>query len=196
MSLHWRDARFAVLAGLITLAGCATTPRDAPPSPVEDRRPAPVQAQHGVRESAPQGARPSAPAILEPSVAEPLAPPSAQPPPQAMGTSAAVVALLRDADRELQGGNRGGAAARLERALRLEPRNALLWHRLAALRMEQGQLRMGLQLAARSNVLAGSDDRLRLRNWRLIASGRARVGDLAGARRARAKVAELQARNR
>ena len=60
------------------------------------------------------------------------------------------------------------AAASLERALRIEPRNAVLWNRLAHVRYEQKQYALASSLAAKSNTLAGRDAALRADNDRLI----------------------------
>jgi hypothetical protein len=47
--------------------------------------------------------------------------------------------LLDTAEQRASAGHLDSAAATLERALRLEPQNPLLWHRLARLRLQQGQ---------------------------------------------------------
>jgi cytochrome c-type biogenesis protein CcmH/NrfG len=66
------------------------------------------------------------------------------------------------------------AAATLERALRIEPRNARLWHELGQVRLRQRDYAQAESLAARSNTLAGSDAELRAANQRLIDDARAR----------------------
>jgi Flp pilus assembly protein TadD len=68
----------------------------------------------------------------------------------------------------------GSAAATLERALRIEPRNARLWHELAAVRLRQGDYAQAASTAARSNTFAGSDAGLRAANQRIIDDARAR----------------------
>jgi predicted Zn-dependent protease len=82
------------------------------------------------------------------------------------------------------------AAATLERALRLEPRNAMLWHRLARLRLKQGQWRNAVDLAAKSNSLAGEDGNLQGWNWAVIAEAKERLGDAEGAAAARAHLGD------
>ena len=68
-----------------------------------------------------------------------------------------------------------------ERALRISPDDALLWQRLAGVRMAQHRHELVLQLAAKSNALAKADERgLRSENWRLIAQSRRALGDEAG----------------
>lgn len=100
----------------------------------------------------------------------------------------AVVALLNSADAKEQAGHYEQAAATLERALRLEPRNAMLWHRLARVRLHQGQWQVAVDTAAKSNSLAGGNADLQARNWAAIAEAKERLGDRQGAEAARARV--------
>ena len=65
------------------------------------------------------------------------------------------------------------AAATLERALRIEPRNPRLWQELARVRLQQGDFPQAESLAQRSNSWAGSDSVLRAENARLIEQARA-----------------------
>ena len=98
--------------------------------------------------------------------------------------SPAVLALVDSAAAQSRGGEHERAAASLERALQIEPANAELWHQLAVVRLEQGQLAQAVNLAARSNVLAPDRPRLRADNWRLIAEARTRQGNDAAAQAA------------
>jgi tetratricopeptide (TPR) repeat protein len=106
--------------------------------------------------------------------------------------SPAVIALLDRADQQYQARDLDAAAASLERALRIEPRNPGLWHRLAAVRLEQGQYGQAAQMAGKSNSLAGGDTRLQARNWRLIAAARRAQGDAQGARAAEDRAGRLE----
>jgi len=96
----------------------------------------------------------------------------------------AVDALAGRAEQQRQTGDYGGAAATLERALRIQPQEAYLWNRLARVRLEQG---LGSQagnlgnLAARSNALAGDQSKLKQNNWEVIATVRRQSGDVQGA---------------
>jgi predicted Zn-dependent protease len=76
------------------------------------------------------------------------------------------------------------AGASLERALRIEPRNPLLWQELARVRLQQGQFRQAENLAAKSSALGGDERRLRMENWRLIGQARIGLGDEEGAQAA------------
>ena len=104
----------------------------------------------------------------------------------------AVVALLNRANREASAGRHGASAASLERAIKIEPGNAWLWHRLAQTRLRQNQAVAAASLAARSNSLAGNDTALRARNWRMIARIHQQRGDSAAAREAQGKAERLE----
>jgi tetratricopeptide (TPR) repeat protein len=106
------------------------------------------------------------------------------PPPPERSSNTAVVALLNKAQDQAAAGQTDAAAANLERALRIEPRNPALWQELARVRLEQGQYRQAENLAAKSNALSGGNRHLRAENWRIIGEARSRRGDLQGARAA------------
>ena len=112
------------------------------------------------------------------------APAPAPAPPAARTESAAIAGLLDDARADAAAGRLTNAAASLERALRIEPRNPRLWQELARVRLKQGEYAQAESTAARSNSWAGGDNRLRAENWRLIAQAREARGDAAGARAA------------
>ena len=105
--------------------------------------------------------------------------------------SKAVQALLKRSEQQQQQGDLAGAVTTIERALRLESRNAHLWNRLAHLRYEQGRRNLAADLAAKSNALAGRDLGLKRDNWLLIANARRSVGDDSGARDAERKARML-----
>lgn len=84
------------------------------------------------------------------------------------------------------------AVTALERALRLEPEDAVLWSRLAELRLRQADHAGAENLAAKSNALAGDQRTLRYRNWLIITEARRRRGDESGAREARARADALR----
>lgn len=84
----------------------------------------------------------------------------------------AVAALLAKADSREQQAQWEQAAAFLERALRIEPRNARLWHRLAKIRLQQGRYAMAESLAQKSNALAKNDEELKQQNAELIEAAR------------------------
>lgn len=99
----------------------------------------------------------------------------------------AVLALADTARNDVAAYRYARAAAGLERALRIEPRNARLWHELAQVRAFQEQYQQAESLAQRSNRFAGDNRQLRRANWKLIAECRREMGDAAGAQAARKK---------
>jgi Tfp pilus assembly protein PilF len=99
----------------------------------------------------------------------------------APGLPPAADALARQAEQQRQAGDYAGAAASLERSLRIAPREAYLWNRLARVRLEQGQAGQAGNLASRSNDLAGDTPLIKQDNWRVIAESKRRSGDIAGA---------------
>ena len=114
--------------------------------------------------------------------------------PQA-GTSKAVLALLSKARQSAIEGQLPRSEAFLERALRIEPRNPVLWHYMAKLRLNQGRLKQAAGLAAKSNSLDRNDKILQADNWRIIAHARHQQGDVEGAQRAQARVDALLSNN-
>lgn len=208
----------AALAVVLQLGGCASAPERM--VPVEDRTKAPAgeAAKTENRAAVPQqeeGAvirplsrggdfgtvevQPSAPRSLEYMPIEPSEAPASQAPavvgspPRSVSTSGAVVALLDNAGQQARSGQLDASAATLERALRIEPDNGVIWNRLALVRLQQGRPDQAESLAAKSNALAGNDRELQVRNWRVIAQARRARGNNAGAQMAEERVLELSA---
>jgi Tfp pilus assembly protein PilF len=106
------------------------------------------------------------------------------PEPAARTENLAIAGLVDGARADAAAGRLANAAASLERALRIEPRNPRLWQELARVRLKQGDYAQVESTAARSNSWAGSDNALRAENWRLIAHARDARGDAEGAKAA------------
>ena len=159
-----------ILAVTLILGGCASVQQ---PAPVSDSVPAPMP--DSVLAPLPD----SGTAPLPDSVPGPVA---ALPAP--VPANAAIASLVTGARADVAAGRLTNAAASLERALRIEPRNPRLWQELARVRLKQGDYVQAESTAARSNSWAGGDSRLRSENWRLIAQAREARGDAAGARAA------------
>ena len=167
-----------LMSGVMVLVGCASTP-DMTPLPTPDisssaeiddsvRRPTPVyefpQTQPG--DESTEGESDS-------QSMEPLERPPTYSN-ESTSTSRTVLALLDQATKQEQMGSPEKAAATLERALRIEPKNARLWHRLAVIRFEQGQYSLAESLAAKSSTLAQGDWHLKEKNAELIQQVRQR----------------------
>jgi len=159
------------------LQACSTPmpPRPMPPPVIEQGSSAPEQVPVPVQSV------PSQP------------PPRYQTRPQTVASQPpAVVALLGQAEMQANGGDLNAAAASLERALRIDPRNAVIWYHLATVRLEQGEPAQAEQLAVKSNSLAGGNRLQQSRNWHLIAQARRAQGNPDGAVAAERRARELE----
>jgi hypothetical protein len=167
-----------LLAG--TLAACAVpAPRTAPP-------PHPIGPAVGavVVDPLPEPE-------LEP-LPPPAAPPGPAPVPEPAPTAPAALALAAQSEQARAEGNLRLAGLQLERALRIAPRDAGLWNRLAQVRLEEQEFQQAERMAERSLQLGAGDRELSLSNWRIIARAREALGDTEGARRAWEEVQRLE----
>lgn len=89
----------------------------------------------------------------------------------------AVVALLEEAERQRDAGNLNLAAAALERALRIAPRDPMLRIRLGWLRLEQGDPFQAKELARMAVVYAGEQHDLQADAWDVIAAAERAIGN-------------------
>jgi predicted Zn-dependent protease len=105
-----------------------------------------------------------------------------------------VLALLDRAEQQANTGELESAAASLERAIRIDPRNPVLWYHLATVRLSQGEPAQAEQLATKSNSLAAGNAPQQARNWRLIAQSKRQLGKAAEAAAAERRARELDAR--
>ena len=116
-------------------------------------------------------------AFLAGCAAPPQEPSETAPPPPPPETplareTVAIAGLMESARSDAAAGRLLQAAASLERALRIEPRNPRLWHELAKVRLRQGDAGQAANLAARSNSFAGSDGAMRAANQSIIEQAR------------------------
>lgn len=164
------------------------TPRTAPqPRPPADAAPTPDPAEPAVAMA------PQAPVAAPAPKPVQSAPPADLPPAEITREgNQAVAALLENADKYVKSNQLDKAGAALERALRVEPRNAGIWHDLAQIRLHQGQYSQAESLASKSNNLASGNRTLQSRNWKVIASARKAAGNAAGAEEAEAQAAQLR----
>ena len=103
---------------------------------------------------------------------------------QAEVPAASVMALLAEAEADLDAGRLVESGATLERALRIAPKDPVLWQRLAEVRLQQGEAQQAEAMAKKSNSLVTFDTTLVYTNWQLIADARRLRGDEEGALRA------------
>lgn len=198
-----RDGRVgpwaAVLASL-ALAGCTLPmPRSEPPpqSPpptlpplvmVPEVRPAPQPLEAPRRERLER----EAPATTQPP-SDAAAPARGTESPPAR--SSAVETLAQASSEAVAAGDLRTAAAQLERALRIAPRDAELWLALAKVRFRQGDAVQAEQMGLRAVQLAPTQPAVQREAWEVIAAARELRGDRAGAAQAR-EAARLLVRER
>lgn len=84
------------------------------------------------------------------------------------GAASAGAMLIAEGRSELAAGNTARAAAAIERALRIEPRNSRWWVELGNVRLAEGDRQQALALGQRALRLAGSDASARTAAERLI----------------------------
>lgn len=144
-------------------------------------------------DTAPAEPVPTEPATLEALEPSVPAPPASseltpfQPMESTAPLSPVVGALVSAANQNSKAGDLDSAAASIERAIRIEPRNATLLYKLAVLRLQQSKPRLAEDLAKKSALLAASNNALKKHCWLLIAHARELQQDFAGAKEARLK---------
>jgi tetratricopeptide (TPR) repeat protein len=131
----------------------------------------------GQPESGPAtGPRPSAPPTAQPGTAQPepgtptpAVPEPPRPPPKQFKLGPATTALVAQAHKQATSGNYEPAAATIERALRIEPENPLLWIELGQIRLSEGNAAQADGMGHKALALATGDATAQSSAWRLIA---------------------------
>jgi hypothetical protein len=103
--------------------------------------------------AAPRPAEPAAP----PAPAAPAPPPRPPQPPRENHLSPATRSLVTQAHTQLAHGDIDGASATLDRALRIEPSNPLLWIELGRVRLVDGNAHQAEVCARKALALASGD---------------------------------------
>jgi len=162
------------------LSACAAPAPFAPSvTPGEEQRPGSVESAP-VQPGGTEGAN-------APSVAPETAP-------RERTLSAASRALINQSHTQLAAGNDALAAATLERALRIEPDQPLLWLELAKVRQEEGNAAQAENLARKALSMAVGDGATQAAAWRVIAQSYRVRGRNPEAREAEAKAAGLDSK--
>jgi len=143
----------ALLAATLLLSGCPASLRTHPDA------------------AAPGNPLPSAeapPAV--PASSSPLPPPQpAPPPPRENHLSPATRSLVAQAHTLVAHGDLDGASSTLDRALRIEPNNPLLWVELGRLRLAENNAHQGEVCGRKALALASGDRTTQAQAGRLLA---------------------------
>ncbi len=154
----------AVLLAALLAAGCVPPdmgqPQPSTRTPVPSTSPPPTVAV--IRPVPDIEAVPPAPA-------EPLPPPRTAPP-----VSSASQALLTQSRGHQAAGRYEQAAASIERALRIEPRQPVLWLELGNIRLKEGDFAQAESLGRKALSLATGDAALTAKAEQLIATAKRR----------------------
>lgn len=110
-------------------------------------------------------------------------------PPRARDTQPAAASLLKDAEQALGSGDALKAEKYLERAIRIEPQNPLLWHGLAQSKFQQDQYSQTIQMSLKSNSCL-PDRATEQSNWLLMEKAYRALGDAQKAESAHKKALE------
>ncbi len=162
-------------AVLLLAAGCAKpVVTKYPPGPVYDKPMPPVGARNETETQARPEAKPKT-EVRSDAVVKPEPRPDTQIKPQTPPPFkddrliAAVAPLEKQASGYLAGNDLNRAEATAERALGISPNDARLWSLMAEIQLARKNWGQAEQFAAKSNLLAGADSRLKAKNWRTIA---------------------------
>ena len=169
-----------LLLAAVAITGCTVpapyrTPSPAPtpaPAPAPESRPPtqtePVPEQPPIQESEP----------LPPVVREPVLSPASR-------------ALVGQAQSQLSSKNFAVAASSIERALRIEPSNPLLWIELGKVRQAEGNYSQAENMARKAVSMAVNAPRAQAAAWRLIAESYRARGKNSEAREAQLRADAL-----
>jgi tetratricopeptide (TPR) repeat protein len=149
-----RCTGFCVAVAMGLLSGCGALPPMSPPPPSQPRPdvgPNSTQTQPGPRpEEAPSEQAPRSP-------------------PKQFHLGPAALSLVSQAHKQSQSGDLAGAATTLERALRIEPNNPLLWIELGGVRLSENNGEQADSMGRKALALATGDPQAQSAAWRLIA---------------------------
>jgi Flp pilus assembly protein TadD len=115
----------------------------------------------------PEGLQGQGPGSAQPAPGTPAAP--SAPAPRQFHLGSAASALVTQAHHQAAGGDYGQAAATLERALRIEPDNPLVWIELGRVRLAENNELQADAMGHKALALATGDPAAQSAAWRLIA---------------------------
>jgi len=180
---------FILLSAFLLLPACASSW----PDPYEKPEPVVVQTPEVEIESEPLPPVVETMALPDNSV-EPPPPidiPEAAPVIQAEPELPAVVALRGQAQAKLNAGEPALAASSIERALRIQAKNPVLWLDLAEIRFAQQKFTQAESTARKALAYAGSKKDVNKKAWTIIANSRYARNDRDGGLRAEAEAARF-----
>jgi Flp pilus assembly protein TadD len=160
-----RSTRLTVAALLLVCAGCTLQPFKTEPPP----QPTAPPGGQGPVISQPPTVPP--PGQTEPVIEAPMPAPLPKERPKVAPArlGPASQALVTQAQAQRKRGDLPGATVSLERALRIEPSNPLLWIEMGRLRMDQRNYAQAEAMGRKALAMAVGDARTQSSAWALIA---------------------------
>src|SRR5262245_39461426 len=157
--------RIITVSLLLASAGCSVSPfqKEPPNAPAPGRPPATAGRGPAIPEP-PQVPTPGEPVIEGPMPTLPKERPRVPP----ATLSPASKALVGQAQAQRKRGDLPGATISLERALRIEPNNPLLWIEMGRLRMDQRNFPQAEAMGRKALAMAVGDTRTQSSAWLLI----------------------------
>lgn len=146
--------RIGLLSLAVVLGACAVPPPYQPPQPSSPRpeQQPPVETHPGTPPTTVEEPQP----LPEPTAREPVLGPASR-------------ALVEQARVQLSAKNYAIAAGSIERALRIEPNNPLLWIELAKVRQAEGNYGQAENLARKAISMSVQAPRTQAQAWQLVA---------------------------
>ena len=167
----------SILIAAVAMGGCAApSPYQKPaPAPVPSTQEPPVQTQPGSPPTTVEEPQP----LPEPITREPTLGPASR-------------ALVSQAQSQLATKNFAVAASSIERALRIEPDNPLLWIELGKVRQAEGNYVQAENMGRRAVAMSANAPRAQSAAWSLIAESYRARGKNTEAREAQARADGLR----
>ncbi len=117
----------------------------------------------------PPGPGTAQPQPAPPAEATPVPEEPSRPPPKQFKLSPATNALVQQAHTQAHAGAFAPAAASIERALRIEPQNPLLWIELGQIRLSENNPSQADAMGRKALALGTGDPQAQAAAWRLVA---------------------------
>ncbi|HJS21371.1 MAG TPA: tetratricopeptide repeat protein [Steroidobacteraceae bacterium] len=181
-----RTALVLALMLALTLSACQL-PNPYKPPPPQQPQPAPGGAPTLPTPAPPPTEQPAPPP-------EPVEEPPVPPPVREYQLGSAAQSLVSQARTQAAAGNFAVAASSIERALRIEPNNPLLWIELGRVRQAEGNYAQAENMGRKGLSLATGDPRTQSSAWRLIAEALRARGRAPQAQEAEARADALTPR--
>ncbi len=147
---HSLRTRAVLIAAAIILGACAARPPIEPPNQPAPAQPLPVQS-------------------MPPPAPPPPASRPPEPPPREIHLSPATRSLVTQAQTQAAHGDLPAASSTLDRALRIEPNNPLIWIELGRLRLTESDAHQAEVCGRKALILASGDRGTQRQAGRLLA---------------------------